>query len=635
MIPEIHSLRPLETNLSENRSNLPFQTDSSTSSKKISSSTSSTVAWEGNFQITRISHPMTLPLSNIKTESTELTPLAMKNLLDRDKPLKKRSNFTIEHLLSNSCPTKTDEHLFLRSKPSIESIFNKKKTKHFSDRFLHRIVSRRKPVKIAETNKRRQISSNRTSKEKFLSFIFDSFKDLIKSQSKRFDDDRDKFSQGDALEKLAEIALKLDTRQRNSIYSDQNVRLTRKIYENWLKICHDLVKQIYQKFQQKKLPKRLDFGSNLNKTRRHLLHVPKSISNLLKIEKNFLVAPTIFSYLQANEIRTNLEILLPNNDLVYEGTIQRVDQYDDLLLIRLNHERQTYLIPLHDLCRLACRKEIPNDFQMLNEGSRVCAVWSETLRGLHPAVVKKLPTDNDRSAMIELVFDDSDTGLIKLDEMRLLPADFQIKGVNLDEWRVSSFQIPSTISERSQTRQRRRCSSTSTLIPVKRTLTKKPRKEKIASSDDLPPSWSFDSRTSSIVRQDTKEIIRLGDCVVLHGVDKSISYIGKVLKFYRNRTTEQDCVRLQWYYSPEEIPKGFHKKNLPGALFESTHIDENPIATVRFKGTIYSSFDDYVTKTNYGQNRKDTDFYLVGHFNPTTGELKRFDTNKSKKRRYK
>ncbi len=62
-------------------------------------------------------------------------------------------------------------------------------------------------------------------------------------------------------------------------------------------------------------------------------------------------------------------------------------------------------------------------------------------------------------------------------------------------------------------------------------------------------------------------------------------------------------------------------------MYESTHIDENPISTIRSKGTIYRSYDDYVKKTASGQKRKDTDFYLVGHYNTTTSKLQRYDNN--------
>lgn len=65
--------------------------------------------------------------------------------------------------------------------------------------------------------------------------------------------------------------------------------------------------------------------------------------------------------------------------------------------------------------------------------------------------------------------------------------------------------------------------------------------------------------------------------------------------------------------------------HIKGALYESTHIDDNTIATIRYKGTIYASYDDYVKKTDYGKKRQETDFYLVGQYNPTSGKLQRYD----------
>ena len=132
--------------------------------------------------------------------------------------------------------------------------------------------------------------------------------------------------------------------------------------------------------------------------------------------------------LKPNQIIPNSDILIPNDGFLYEATIQPVDNYDDLLLVRLHHERQTYLIPIHDLCRLACPKMIPKDFQSLSKGLRVCAFWSTSLRGLHPATIDKIPSEIDESSTVGLIFDDGDIGLIKLHEIRLLPDDYDIKG---------------------------------------------------------------------------------------------------------------------------------------------------------------------------------------------------------------
>jgi hypothetical protein len=342
-----------------------------------------------------------------------------------------------------------------------------------------------------------------------------------------------------------------------------------------------------------------------------MLHLPISLRNLLLMKKDLvlnqqsdgfnlstsdnekrkltkLVQSRCF-HLTPDQITTNMEILLPNEGLVYEGTVQSLADYDDLLLIRLNHERRTYLIPVHDLCRLSCPKMIPTDFEMLARGTRVCAYWSTSLRGLHPAKVRKLPSGSEQSSTVTLRFDDGDTGLIKLDEIRLLPESYQIQGmsnihldgvvihsrsfssvgVNLEEWRVSSFQIASSTSTRSRS-SRRATSSCSSIIPSNTSI-KKAKKEKQRSKSPPPviPQWTLNTRNTAITRADTKEIFRIGDCVVLHGADKSLSYIGRVLKFSRNRSTQQDSVRLKWYYSPQETPVGLQSDDLPVSAIRS------------------------------------------------------------------
>lgn len=133
-------------------------------------------------------------------------------------------------------------------------------------------------------------------------------------------------------------------------------------------------------------------------------------------------------------------------------------------------------------------------------------------------------------------------------------------GVNLEEWRVSSSQILSILPVSHRTI-RRASSNTSTSTC---SSTKKRKMEKPAALSSLKvPQWTLNTRTSTICCHDNKQTLHVGDCVVLHGVDKSLTYIGKVLKFYRNKSTKQELVRLKWYYSPQETPIGIHENDLP------------------------------------------------------------------------
>ena len=97
---------------------------------------------------------------------------------------------------------------------------------------------------------------------------------------------------------------------------------------------------------------------------------------------------------------------------------------------------------------------------------------------------------------------------------------------------------------------------------------------KTAKSLPVVPQWTLNSRNSTICRHDKKQVLRVGDCVVLHGVNESLSYIGKVLKFYHNKSTEQDLVKLKWYYSPLETPLGVHEDDLPVSVSSSSSDNE-------------------------------------------------------------
>jgi hypothetical protein len=138
-----------------------------------------------------------------------------------------------------------------------------------------------------------------------------------------------------------------------------------------------------------------------------------------------------------------------------------------------------------------------------------------------------------------------------------------ILGINLEEWRVSSFQIPlpSTTTRRTS----RRVSSSASMNT--NSSVKKVKQTKSSSASSIVvPRWTLNHRNLTICRHDKKQILRAGDCVVLHGVDKSLSYIGKVLKFYHNKSTEQDLVRIKWYYSPQETSMGLHENDLPVSI---------------------------------------------------------------------
>lgn len=367
--------------------------------------------------------------SDIKNETID------KSSID-SKPMKQCSNFTIDYLLS-------DRHRSTNSSNrSVQSIFSKKKRSSFSDRYLHRRISPRK-----RTFHKKLITSHYPIEPRgvFLSYIFDVYHGLISRQYQMKNEQKI-----DPLAQLAELACQLDRREKTSMWNEDQFSL--QTFDDLVQQCYRLIEQIISKCEHRKERKRLNNYLQL-KSKERCLHFSISILNLLQMRKHHRFDQTrstdcqilmsdisiektkmkktnqsICFFLKPTDIQVHLEILLPNNGLVYEGIIQPIDNYDDLLLVRLKHERQMYLIPIHDLCRVACRKMIPEDFTILTKGLRVCAYWSTSLRGLHPAIVKKIPQEIDESSMVSLAFDDGDTGLIKLDEIRLLPDNYDMKG---------------------------------------------------------------------------------------------------------------------------------------------------------------------------------------------------------------
>lgn len=410
------------------------------------------------------------PLSNVKSESVDLIDCASptyskqdstmiisnydKTSFDRSSPWHKTtkncSNFSIEYILSTSFQPPTYDLLRIKYR-HISSIFSKKKTKHFSDNYLHQIIHYRKPSK--QEKKSHSFQNFNRPREILIRYILDLYNDFI-IQKNQIKNNTKPFS-NDALEQLADIACKLDTRNEKSILNQK--LSSSKTNELLSQQCYMLIKQIYRKYQYKKLRKRLHFNPKTNFKDR-CFHFILSIINILQTKKNIQlygsrhsnchilmsniqkkfidkteqkmkIKQSICTRLNADQLTSNLEILVPNNGLLYEAVIKRIDSFDDLLLVKLHHERQTYLIPVHDLCLWACPKIVPENFDNLSKGSRVCAYWSTSLRGLHPAIVNCIPLGDDNSSTISLLFDDGDTGLIKLDEIRLLPDNYDAKGM--------------------------------------------------------------------------------------------------------------------------------------------------------------------------------------------------------------
>ncbi|EFX76319.1 hypothetical protein DAPPUDRAFT_322503 [Daphnia pulex] len=128
------------------------------------------------------------------------------------------------------------------------------------------------------------------------------------------------------------------------------------------------------------------------------------------------------------------------------------------------------------------------------------------------------------------------------------------------------------------------------------------------------------------------EIIRVGDCAVFLSAGRpDRPYVGRIELLWQSWGGSM-TVKVRWFYHPEETCGGRRLTNLkiPGALFESNHVDENDVQTISHCCTV-SSLDEYRLlckgKPDVNLNLDDNSssgydqFYLAGFYDPTSGHL--------------
>lgn len=76
----------------------------------------------------------------------------------------------------------------------------------------------------------------------------------------------------------------------------------------------------------------------------------------------------------------------------------------------------------------------PSTTDELTPGTRLCAYWSQQYRCLYPGSVAEPGTPDPAldSKFVSVEFDDGDSGRIALEDIRLLPPDYPIIGLFLE-----------------------------------------------------------------------------------------------------------------------------------------------------------------------------------------------------------
>lgn len=132
--------------------------------------------------------------------------------------------------------------------------------------------------------------------------------------------------------------------------------------------------------------------------------------------------------LRQEDLNDGLNVLVFKDSLFYEGTVQPIHP-PDIYGVLIKNERGNRP---HIYSREEILKEVVLDLQfdsvqILKEGTRVCAYWSQQFNCLYPGTVSKgTPNSSPDQRFINVEFDDGDSGKIPLDHIRQLPADFPL-----------------------------------------------------------------------------------------------------------------------------------------------------------------------------------------------------------------
>ncbi|KAK2716482.1 uncharacterized protein LOC136039152 isoform X2 [Artemia franciscana] len=139
----------------------------------------------------------------------------------------------------------------------------------------------------------------------------------------------------------------------------------------------------------------------------------------------------------AEELVDKLRVLVPNEGLLSAGHVTPLSP-PDIYGVVLDGERK-------NKPRIYSREEILMESILevhavpstTRPGTRVCAFWSHKSRVLYPGrVAVTLEQSKGKNWVVDIEFDDGDSGLIHIEDVRLLPDDYPVKEYNADPLKV-------------------------------------------------------------------------------------------------------------------------------------------------------------------------------------------------------
>ncbi|XP_070188288.1 trinucleotide repeat-containing gene 18 protein-like isoform X2 [Littorina saxatilis] len=121
------------------------------------------------------------------------------------------------------------------------------------------------------------------------------------------------------------------------------------------------------------------------------------------------------------------------------------------------------------------------------------------------------------------------------------------------------------------------------------------------------------------------DLLNVGDSAVFVSTGRDhCPYIGRIESLWES-WGGQMMVKVKWFYHPEETKGGKPLAHPKGALFESSHSDENDVQTISHKCHVLT-YKDYNKRTadaaRKGQPLDTNTYYLAGYYDPTINFIK-------------
>ncbi|XP_052818307.1 uncharacterized protein LOC128244317 isoform X2 [Mya arenaria] len=377
--------------------------------------------------------------------------------------------------------------------------------------------------------------------------------------------------------------------------------------------------------------------------------------------------------LSPDGLEDGLRILVFMDGLFHEGELKAI-RPPDIYGAVLDNERKTrpHYYSQEEILKEAIKDTRAAGPEQLQEGTRICAYWSQQFSCLYPGTISKgspNPSTADRD-LYTVEFDDGDTGRIPLDHIRIIPQDFPLVEYDPNPLLLLTKRRRTTsVSEGSEHRKsvsdplRRPQSEAGRESKGKRGPGRPPKTDRMLSNESIgdedvftsdardgrgdaqsgqgvvfaPPrglwAWSGCSTKrpgmkgkarkeyyKTVVRN--KESISVGECAVFISTGRpNLPYVGRIESFWEARSGQM-VVKVKWFYHPEETKGGKRLHNLKGALFRSDHEDENDVQTISHKCDVipYSEYRRRVDVISH-DDHKDV-YYLAGYYEPTVGHIK-------------